>query len=106
MPTFEHRAQIPPRELRHETVLTFLGYDAASATAVGLDRPAVVRAQHAARVPSEFARRLEDDHAAGYGGAKRLPLEFSIGREIGRISAKEIYIGAIAVPFGPFGSAD
>src|SRR5208282_2072104 len=61
---------------------------------------------HAARVPSEFTRRLESEHAARDGRAERLPFEFSVRREVGRIAANEIYVGAVAVPFGPLSGAN
>src|SRR5579863_2019790 len=106
MSALEHRAQIPPREFRHDTVLAFLGDDAASSGAIRLDKPAMIGAQHAARVPSEFMRRLENDHAAGDGRAERLPLEFSAGRKVRGIATKKVHVGAVAVPFGPFGGAN
>src|SRR5271154_2315498 len=106
MSALEHRTQIPPRKFRHEPVLAFFGKDAASTAAIRLDQPAVIGVQHAMRVPSEFARRFEHDHAAGDGSAKGLPLELSVGREVGRIAAQKIYAGAVAVPFWPLRSSN
>ena len=74
--------------------------------AVRLDDPTVIGAQHAARIPSKFVRRFEGDHAARDVSAKRLPLEFVVQRKVGRIAAKELDVGAVAVPFGPLGSAN
>src|SRR5258708_4466704 len=101
MPALEHRAQIPPRKLRHESVLAFLGDDAASATPIRFDKPAVIRRQHPTRVPSKFMRRLEGNHTAGDSRAKGSPLDFGFRREVGWIPTKKINVSAVAIPFRP-----
>src|SRR5258708_4462870 len=101
MPALEHRAQIPPRKLRHESILAFLGDDAASATPVRFDKPAVIGRQPSTRVPSKFMRRLEGNHTAGDSRAKGFPLDFGVRRKVGRIPANEIYIGTVAIPLRP-----
>ena len=101
MPPNKHRPQIPPRNPRHDPVLTFFSDNPASAAPIRFDKPPVMCLQHTARVPRKFMRRFEHDHLTSNGGPKRLPSKFSIKRKVGRIPANETHIRAVAVPLRP-----
>ena len=89
MATFQHRAEVLPRECGDDSILGFFG-DYAASSAVGLDKPSVIRGEQPARVPAEFARWLEHKHAAGDRRAERLPSKPNPGARSGGPAQRKV----------------
>src|SRR6185437_7079223 len=98
----EHPAQVPSREHRHPSALRLLRDHAASRTA-GFECPSVIGVEPGcARVPSEFAVRLEHPYYAAHACVERAPLETAAGGQIrSALLAGIMKARAVAVPLRP-----